>query len=179
MQRPGVVCEVLIGTVRHGRRQVPVTHGSSEVRPCICLAQSPRSRAAPPAGAPRPLGLTRGAGSVDDQQWAGEAGYGGLAAVAACLREQGIEHAPDGGEKSSPTTAVSGWLFSSTGRIASNAFSSTRNLGRGIGQMNSLLGHASRQFSRHQHRAKSRAGIEQHEIVRPVQAEDRNAGSPR
>ena len=50
-----------------------------------------------------------------------------------------------------------------------------QHLYRGIRQDEQLLGDREPPVQRHQHGAEPRAGIEQHEIVRPVQAEDRDA----
>ena len=50
-----------------------------------------------------------------------------------------------------------------------------QHLGAGIGEDEELLGDSQPPVQRHQHRAEPRACIEQDQIVRPVQAQDRDA----
>ncbi len=49
-----------------------------------------------------------------------------------------------------------------------------QHLYRGVRQDEQLFGHCEPPVQRHQHGAEARAGVEQYEIVGPVQAEDRN-----
>ena len=50
-----------------------------------------------------------------------------------------------------------------------------QHFGRGIRENEKLFGDRQPPVQRHQHGAEPGAGIEQHQVIRPVQAEDRNA----
>ena len=99
-----------------------------------------------------------------------------IAAVAARLRQQRIERAALRRRKIEPDDACVGQaLFKRRAGSPAKACSSTSTLHRGIRQDEQLLGDRQPPVQRHQHRAEPRAGVEQHQIVRPVQAEDRDA----
>ncbi len=70
---------------------------------------------------------------------------------------------------------VSGRLFCQRGQIVREGLFEHQHLYRGVRQDEQLLGHRKPPVQRHQHGAEPRTGIEQYEVVRPVQAEDRDA----
>ena len=118
-----------------------------------------------------PSGCTRG---VDDQQRTGEIGMR-IAAVAARAPQQRVERASMERRKIEAHDACVGHAFFQHRQNIRKGLFEHQHLYRGIGQNEQLLGHGKPPVQRHQHGAESRAGIEQHQIVRPIQAEDRDA----
>ncbi len=123
----------------------------------------------------RALGPPGGAGGVDDQQRAAEVGVR-VAAIAAARRQQRVECGASRRREIEPDDAgVRQTACPAAGRTAAKACSTTSTFTDGIGQDEQLLGHREPPVQRHQHGAEPRAGIEQHQIVGMVQAEDRDA----
>ncbi len=98
-----------------------------------------------------------------------------IAAVAACARQQRVECASSGRRKIEPDDAGVGQALFQRGQNVRKRLFEHQHLYRSIRQDEQLLGHRKPPVQRHQHGAEPRAGIEQHQIVRPVQAEDRDA----
>ena len=98
-----------------------------------------------------------------------------MAAVAAGLRQQRAERAALRGSKIEPDDACGGQALFKPGQDRGEGLLEHQHLYRGVRQDEQLLGHRQPPVQRHQHGAEPCAGIEQHEVVRPVQAEDRDA----
>ena len=98
-----------------------------------------------------------------------------IAAVAARPRQQRVECASPWRRKIKPDELRVGQALFQRGQNRRKGLFQHQHLDRGIRQDEQLLGDRKPPVQRHQHGAEPRAGIEQHEIVRPVQAEDRDA----
>ena len=122
----------------------------------------------------RALGPSGGARGVDDQQRTGEIGMR-IAAVAARARQQRVECASPRRRKIEPDDAGVGQALFQRGQNLRKGLFEHQHLDRGVRQDEQLFGHRKPPVQRHQHGAEPRAGIEQHQIVGPVQAEDRDA----
>ena len=98
-----------------------------------------------------------------------------IAAVAARARQQRVECDSARRRKIEPDDGGVGQAFCQLGQNSRECLFEHQHLDRGVRQDEQLLGHRQPPVQRHQHGAEPRAGIEQHQIVRPVQAEDRDA----
>ena len=122
-----------------------------------------------------PFGPPGGAGGVDDQQRRGEIDVR-VAAIAAARCRAGRRTS---GAKSRPTMRTSGSACRQRLDDRRKTLLHHQHLHRRIRQDEHLLGHGEPPVERHQHRAKPRAGVEQHQIVRMIEREDRDAVAAR
>src|SRR5260221_7550612 len=98
-----------------------------------------------------------------------------ITAVAARLHQQLVERASLGRSKIEADNAGVGQAFFQRGQNSRKGPLEHEYLYPGVRQNEQLLGPCKTPVQRHQHRAEPCAGIKQHQIVRPVQAEDRDA----
>ena len=98
-----------------------------------------------------------------------------IAAVAARLRQQQVKRASLGRGKIEPHDGCVRQAFFKRWQNLRKSLLEHQHLYPGIRQNEQLLGHCKTPVQRHQHRAEPCAGIKQHQIVRPVQAEDCDA----
>src|SRR5258707_9478337 len=98
-----------------------------------------------------------------------------ITAVPARLRQQQIERASPGRNKIEADNAGAGQAFFQRGQNLRKGPLEHEYLYPGVRQDEQLLGHRKTPVQRHQHGAEPCACIEQHQIVRPVQAEDCDA----
>src|SRR2546430_2847100 len=98
-----------------------------------------------------------------------------ITAVAARVRQQQVKRASLGRSKIEADNAGVGEAFFQCGQNLRKSLLEHQHLYPGIRQNEQLLGHCKTPVQRHQQRAEPCAGIKQHQLVRPVQAEERDA----
>ncbi len=98
-----------------------------------------------------------------------------IAAIAAAGGEQVVERIAAWRRKIEADDARVRQRCFSGRQTAANACSTTSTFARRVGQNEHLLRHREPPVQRHQHRAEPRAGVEQHQIVRMVERQDRDA----
>ena len=97
-----------------------------------------------------------------------------IAAVAARLRQQQVKRSSLGRGKIEPHDGCVRQAFFKRWQNLRKSLLEHQCLHRGIRENEQLLGHGEAPVERHQHGAEPGAGIEQHQIIRSVQAEDRD-----
>ena len=98
-----------------------------------------------------------------------------IAAVAGGLRQQRIERTTLRRREIEPDHARVGQLVCKCRQNFGERLFEHQHFRRRIGKDEHLLGGREPPVQRHQHRAEPRAGIEQHQIVGTIEAEDRDA----
>ncbi len=98
-----------------------------------------------------------------------------IATVAVRSRQQSVERASCRRGEVEPDDGCLRQSLLECGHDGREALFQHQHLGCAIRQNEELLGDRETPVQRHQHRPKPRASIEQHEVVRPVEAEDGDA----